>query len=159
MVKKLIFLMVISIAVSGCATFRRDQSMVTQLQMRVGELERDIQAKDQRINELEYNVKDISYDIKQLKEKASAARAVRSKTTSTRKFSSKKDGRIIRVDVDPKTVQQALKNAGYYSAAIDGNVGSGTKKAIYQFQKDNDLKADGLIGQQTWEALKGFLGE
>ena len=157
MVRRFIIVLVLSVAVSGCATFRRSPSAVSQLQLRVGELERVVQTKDQRIAELEYELKDLAYDVKQLKEKSSSSRTISYTRSSSSKMPAKTDGKIIRLDVDHKVVQQALKSAGYYDGNIDGNVGSGTKKAIVQFQKDNGLKADGLVGQQTWEALQSFM--
>lgn len=153
-VKKLMLLMIIVVSVSGCATFRRDNSVTTQLQMRVGELEREIQSKDQRIADLEYKVKDLMYDVKKMEGRKTARTPIISSDAS---MPPKVKGETIRLDVDHKDVQQALKNAGYYEGAIDGKVGSGTKAAILQFQKDNGLKSDGLLGQETWAVLRGYL--
>lgn len=50
-------------------------------------------------------------------------------------------------------IQTALKNAGFYTGAIDGKVGPLSKKAIMEFQKANGLAADGKVGPRTWEAL------
>jgi len=36
----------------------------------------------------------------------------------------------------------------------DGDFGSQTEKAVKQFQQDHGLKADGVIGAETWEALE-----
>ncbi len=52
-----------------------------------------------------------------------------------------------------KEIQAALKNAGYYSGAIDGKLGPKTKKAIEDFQKANGLKVDGKVGPKTWAVL------
>ena len=54
-------------------------------------------------------------------------------------------------------IQQALKNAGLYTGKIDGDLGPKTKKAITDFQGQNDLKADGKVGPQTWGKLKPYL--
>ncbi len=54
-------------------------------------------------------------------------------------------------------IQTALKNAGYYSGAIDGKAGPMTKKAIEEFQKANGLKADGKVGTKTWAVLSSHL--
>lgn len=54
-------------------------------------------------------------------------------------------------------IQTALKNAGYYSEAIDGKIGPKTKKAIEEFQKASGLKADGKVGLKTWGALSKYL--
>lgn len=52
-----------------------------------------------------------------------------------------------------KEVQRRLKQWGYYSGAVDGIFGSGTKKAVVAFQKKNGLTADGVVGKATYAAL------
>lgn len=52
-----------------------------------------------------------------------------------------------------KEVQRRLKQWGYYSGAVDGIFGSGTKKAVIAFQKKNGLTADGIVGKATYQAL------
>ena len=42
---------------------------------------------------------------------------------------------------------------GYYSGAVDGIFGAGTKKAVIAFQKKNGLTADGVVGKATYKAL------
>jgi peptidoglycan hydrolase-like protein with peptidoglycan-binding domain len=54
-------------------------------------------------------------------------------------------------------IQIALQNAGFYTGAIDGKIGPVSKKAIIEFQKSNDLVADGKVGPQTWEELSRYL--
>jgi len=54
-------------------------------------------------------------------------------------------------------IQTALRNAGYYSAAVDGKIGPLTKKAIEDFQKANGLEIDGKVGLKTWVALSSYL--
>ena len=51
----------------------------------------------------------------------------------------------------------ALANAGYYDGKIDGKIGSVSTKAIKEFQKDNGLKVDGIVGGQTWAKLSEYL--
>ena len=53
----MLILLTVMLCVAGCATTAQDQTMVTQMQMRIGELERQVDAKDQRISELEYRIK------------------------------------------------------------------------------------------------------
>lgn len=57
-----------------------------------------------------------------------------------------------------KTLQQKLKNWGYYSGSVDGVFGSGTKSAVMYFQRNNGLTADGVVGSRTAAALGMTLG-
>ena len=52
-------------------------------------------------------------------------------------------------------LQAALKNRGYDigSSGVDGVFGKATEAAVKAFQKDNGLKADGICGPLTWQAL------
>lgn len=52
-----------------------------------------------------------------------------------------------------KEVQRRLKNWGYYSGAVDGIFGAGTRKAVIYFQQKNGLTADGIVGKATYKAL------
>ena len=67
------------------------------------------------------------------------------------------------VEADPKarltdkSLQLALKNAGFYNGVVDGKIGPKTKKAIEDFQAKNNLEVDGKVGPQTWSKLKGYL--
>ena len=56
-----------------------------------------------------------------------------------------------------KQIQKALKNAGYYDGTVDGKMGRKTKTAIKEFQKNNGLKADGVVGRNTKEKLLKYL--
>ena len=50
-------------------------------------------------------------------------------------------------------LQTRLQELGYYSGKIDGDFGSGTKRAVEVFQKQNGLDADGIAGQKTLSLL------
>ena len=52
-----------------------------------------------------------------------------------------------------KELQRRLKQWGYYSGAVDGVYGPATMKAVKYFQQKNGLKADGIAGKSTFEAL------
>ncbi|NLE64920.1 MAG: peptidoglycan-binding protein [Elusimicrobia bacterium] len=80
------------------------------------------------------------------------------KDISTGKSLGDSDG-IIRVAVEVKTVQKALKNAGFYEGAIDGKIGPRTKNAIAAFQKQHGLTADGIVGKKTWSEMKTYLDQ
>ena len=52
-----------------------------------------------------------------------------------------------------RTIQQKLKNWGYYDSEVDGIFGSATTAAVKYFQRSNGLTADGIVGPATLEAL------
>ena len=56
-----------------------------------------------------------------------------------------------------KQIQIALQKAGFYRAKIDGKIGLRTKEAIKAFQKAKGLRADGVVGAQTWAELNKHL--
>lgn len=50
-------------------------------------------------------------------------------------------------------VQYLLRNRGFYKSKIDGDWGEATDAAVKKFQRAKGLKADGVIGPQTWPHL------
>ena len=52
-----------------------------------------------------------------------------------------------------RSVQRTLKRCGYNCGTADGVMGTKTKRALKRFQRDHGLTADGVIGQETLEAL------
>lgn len=50
-------------------------------------------------------------------------------------------------------MQERLIELGYLKGTADGQFGSGTKKAVIAFQKNNGLTADGIAGEQTMTVL------
>ncbi|MCR4337970.1 MAG: peptidoglycan-binding protein [Candidatus Omnitrophica bacterium] len=150
MLHRILLVILVAGSLTGCAATQQSTE-VSQLQMQVGNLEREVQAKDSEIENLKYEVKDLNYEIEKIRK--APARTVSSRSSS----SSADDGEIIRVDASIEDVQKALKNAGYYTGNIDGKLGNQTKQAISNFQKDHNLKADGLIGKKTWSELQTYL--
>ena len=56
-----------------------------------------------------------------------------------------------------ENIQKALKNASLYVGDIDGVTGPKTKKAIRDFQAQNNLNVDGKVGPKTWQMLEPYL--
>ena len=52
-----------------------------------------------------------------------------------------------------RTIQTKLKRWGYYTGAIDGIFGSGTRSAVRYFQSRNGLTVDGIVGAKTAKAM------
>ncbi len=48
-----------------------------------------------------------------------------------------------------RQIQQKLKSLGFYSGAVDGVYGTGTKNAVTSFQKSCGITADGIAGPTT----------
>lgn len=53
-----------------------------------------------------------------------------------------------------KELQTDLNHFGF-NLTVDGNFASETEAAVHQFQLDHGLVSDGIVGPQTWAALKG----
>ncbi|AZO96761.1 cell wall hydrolase [Halocella sp. SP3-1] len=59
---------------------------------------------------------------------------------------------------DVAILQRKLKELSYYNGVIDGLYGKGTTNAVKLFQRDNGLMTDGIVGDETYQALpKGNL--
>jgi len=76
-------------------------------------------------------------------------------------------GNVLQVTVDPSlptpapvlrsgsegdavwALQQRLQELGYYTTAVDGQFGPGTRSAVILFQSQHGLDADGIVGAET----------
>lgn len=54
---------------------------------------------------------------------------------------------------DVRFLQQELKDSGYDPGTVDGVFGPRTERAVKNFQADQGLVVDGIVGKQTWGAL------
>ncbi|WP_094550773.1 M14 family metallopeptidase [Petroclostridium xylanilyticum] len=61
------------------------------------------------------------------------------------------------VGTDVMKVQAVLKKIGYNPGLIDGVFGEQMQQAVIQFQKNNGLNSDGIIGPDTYQILERFL--
>lgn len=52
-----------------------------------------------------------------------------------------------------RRLQQALANLGFSPGPVDGIFGQQTETAVRGYQSTRGLKADGIVGPQTWGAL------
>ncbi|MFT5387519.1 MAG: cell division protein FtsL [Lysobacterales bacterium] len=180
------FVVFLCVTAAGCSA-TTTASTSGQLQIKMAHLERKVQERDaevialkqevsdlsRAVNGLEIEKQDLDYDAndnfktyrkyqKPTASKTAVKRTSKATTSSKTKIISKatqtiSKNDIVRVMVDHKKIQVALKNAGYYEGGIDGKIGSGSKRAIGEFQKDHDLQADGIIGSKTWSELQTYL--
>lgn len=135
-----IFTLVTAVFITGCATTRARRPESADQPAQVAALQNEIQAKDQQIQDLQYQLE-------------SSQRSIGSGSNySTRSASS---STIVRASgVSISDVQRALVRAGFDPGPVDGKVGKKTKSAIKEFQRRNGLSADGVVGERTWSALK-----
>ncbi|MBW4666427.1 MAG: peptidoglycan-binding protein [Cyanomargarita calcarea GSE-NOS-MK-12-04C] len=54
-------------------------------------------------------------------------------------------------------LQEDLKKLNFYSGIVDGTFGAKTKEAVINFQKSQQLVADGIVGEKTWSKLNAAL--
>jgi hypothetical protein len=64
-----------------------------------------------------------------------------------------KEGTSPALQDDVKELQADLNRFGF-NIAVDGVFASETEAAVHQFQMDHGLLPDGIVGPQTWAALK-----
>ena len=60
-------------------------------------------------------------------------------------------------NVKVEEVQRLLKVYGYSVGEVDGALGSRTRDAIEQFQRDRGLKPSRFVDRRTWDALHVFV--
>ncbi|MDT8719700.1 N-acetylmuramoyl-L-alanine amidase [Clostridium sp. 19966] len=58
-----------------------------------------------------------------------------------------------------KDLQSKLSRLGYDCGSVDGIYGKNTKNAVYKYQQDNGLSADGLAGEQTMASINTKIAE
>ena len=136
-------------SVTGCATTRaKKPDPKVEQQNQSAQMQADLQAKDQQIQELEAKVETYEQALQQSASGYSGAAGGTSHRSSS-KFS------VIRASgVSVEDVQRALLRAGFDPGPVDGRAGKKTKAAIREFQRRSNLKADGIVGEKTWSRLK-----
>lgn len=149
-----------TLSVSGCAGARlnKDKTAV-QKPLKPAEqiamLESESKAKDQEIRRLQTEIAAIKNQtqtappMRQMSYQDNYAYQPATNVVSAPKVPA---GRV--AGVTTTEIQRALKNAGYDPGPADGRLGKRTKQAILDFQRAKGLKADGVVGQKTWAALK-----
>jgi murein L,D-transpeptidase YcbB/YkuD len=134
--------------VSGCATTQQTQE--------INRLKSDVGLLDQRISQLERsNLKE-----QPITEWPQDTTATVSSAASTEvKPSPSSSSSSSYTKPSKREIQQALKNSGFYQGSVDGKIGPKTRDAVKQFQQANGLKADGIVGRQTWSKLEPYLAK
>ncbi len=52
-----------------------------------------------------------------------------------------------------RQLQERLTELGYYENSISGSFQGNTRNAVKAFQEQNGLNADGVVGEETWNAI------
>jgi len=160
--RQLIVVFVLIIFTAGCATTTQPDTLA-QLRIQVAQLERKVSQRDSEVEMLLTRVDELSLQLERMgsvKQPFSFKEIENQegvKRSSTKKSPLNQNKKTIRVNVSPREIQTALKNAGYYNGVIDGKIGSKSRQAIVEFQKDHELKSDGIIGKRTWDEMKNYL--
>lgn len=139
-----LFLSILLVGILAGCSATRESSNVSLLEAKVANMERAMAARDQQIEELRSELDRLTGSSASF----SGGRA---------SVSDIKDKGIIRVSASPQDVQMALQKAGYYNGEVDGRIGRQTTEAIKQFQKDHELKVDGIVGRGTWAQMESYL--
>ena len=149
-----LFYLILIVGLTGCAT-TRSVTNVDNLQIKVSQLEKQVEQNGQDVSDLRTDVQQLSDQMNEMDANQAGSSASSSPEMKSSAIT-KPDGDIIRVAASASEVQKALKGAGYYTGTVDGKIGGMTKKAIEDFQRDHGLTADGIIGQRTWSELKKY---
>ncbi len=125
---------------SGCATApSRRVDPQAELTNQIVALQSQLQAKDQQIQDLEAQLGSIHRSLPD---------------TSLGGKSAAKSKYILVPGVSVLDVQRTLQRKGLDPGPMDGQMGKRAKKAIKEFQRRNNLNADGIVGEKTWALLK-----
>ena len=134
------------LVVSGCATARPRRPVAVaaapsavQTDPQVTQLQTELQAKDQQIQDLQY----------QLEQRRHAP-----ENNFTASVNGGKSPKIHVKGVTVAELQRALTKAGFEAGSVDGKYGKKTRAALKAFQRAHSLKADGVLGEKTWKLLQ-----
>jgi len=134
--------------ISGCETVpKKFKAEVSDMKEKVNTLETRVDTVESKTADVERATAEHTQAIEEIK----STKPAEVQTNFTTRSSSAKG------NTRTKDIQTALKNAGFYNGMIDGIKGTGTKKAIKEFQRANGLQADGVIGPKTWDLLSKYL--
>jgi len=149
-VSRIFVVLVMVLFLSGCATTNH-QSSIKFLQVRMGELEKELVRRDQETQDLRMEVSRLTQEVQRQQ------RTVVERFKQKEQVTSSGGKGTIRISVSTEKIQKALKSAGNYKGSVDGKIGKATKDAIVSFQKSHGLKADGVVGLKTWVELEAYL--
>jgi len=184
--QRIVFLVVVTIGLSACVSLNSNvQEDLNVLKVKVSKVETSVQQMgsqndeireviageqkrgeylqhqlSQMFNRLQGEIAGIKSTIAKVQKQVEKSKTAK-KTIKKQKPPKKGEDKFIsdKMSNAPsvKDVQLALRNAGLYEGTIDGVPGTGTKKAVQAFQKNNSLASDGIVGQKTWDKLKAYL--
>jgi len=132
--------------VAGCETVpKKFKAEVSDIKSRVDTLETRVEGVETKTADVE----------RMSSEQAKAIEDMKSKPVGTNFSVKHRSGSKSKENI--RDIQTCLKNAGFYNGKIDGIKGRQTRKAVRDFQEANGLKADGVAGPKTWDALSKYM--
>lgn len=151
---KRLTLFLLMFSLGGCVTANNKSNLqAEQFQHQIRSLEMELVKKNQEINQLEQENAGLEDELDRMKQKE-VSQAETGAFQSTEQEAKGTDLKTPKISA--KALQKCLKNAGFYKGPLDGKAGPRTREAIKSFQKANGLKADGVVGRQTWLKLSRY---
>lgn len=145
MIYKVFMLVFFILSLAGCATTQSNSDLDAQaLRNQINVLERQLEQKERQLVSLQETLD------KESKERAMLATQV---GVLTGKYKS------VPSNASVKQIQLALRKAGFEPGAVDGVMGSKTRKAIRRFQEANLLPITGKVDKATWLKLRTYLSK
>ncbi len=138
----IVYLLAFVMVLSGCATTRaKKPDEKAEMNSQIQAMQNELQAKDQQILDLQAQLD-------------SAQNSLDNSGVYSSKKSAKGSSYIRVSGVTVTDVQKALERAGLDPGPVDGRLGKRTKSALKAFQRRNNLRADGIVGEKTWALLQ-----
>lgn len=149
------------VLISGCSTTGGPrQSNAIDAQM--GVLADEVTRLDQALQETRAQLQQEQARVAELESRIGGSRSSNEQAPAYSSASSVPYAGVYRTpsgfELPATSVQQALKGAGFYNGEVDGKIGPDTREAVRNFQRENGLTPDGIIGKTTWNRLKAHLG-
>ena len=145
--------LVAAVVVSGCTTTPKKVTQeVTGIRTRVDTLEARVEGVESKQIDVERMTAEQAQALEEMRNQQAMADAMAKSNISVKD----RTGGATKVSTKVVDIQRCLKNAGFYAGKLDVVKGKQTMQAIRDFQQAHGLKADGIVGPQTWAMLRKY---